>query len=199
MGDAAEKSAVPLTELKWGDQSAFERRHEEMTRVFNDVYARMGEYFRKNADHRFVADLTQKAGEKVWAVWIREFMEWAPPPQPARFAKRVARNLLLDHRASQKASVKLIDHKVDVNDVDVEIEEAKPGDAGDEEFQKRVDDTVAAMSEKMGRVWTLKAGGWEYDEIAAELGIKESTARSHISDATKLLRASLQPYLEGRQ
>ena len=199
MGDAAEKSAVPLTELVWGDQAAFERRHAEMTRVFNDVYARLEEYFRKNADHRFVADLAQKAGEKVWALWIRQFMEWAPPPEPARFAKRVAGNLLLDHRASQKASVKLIDHKVDVGDVDVPIEERRPGDAGDEEFQTRVDDTVAAMPEKMGQVWTLRFGGADYDEIAAGLGIVESTARRHIHDATERLQASLQPYLEGRQ
>jgi RNA polymerase sigma factor (sigma-70 family) len=197
MGDAA----VLLTELVWGDQAAFERRHDEMTRVFDDVYARMEKYFRKNAEDPFVADLTQKAGEKVWALWIRQFIEWewAPPPEPVRFAKRVARNLLLDHRASQKASVKLIDHKVDVGDVDVPIEERRPGDAGDEEFQKRVDDTVAAMPEKMGQVWTLRAGGAEYDEIAAELGIEESTARRHIHDATKRLQASLQPYLEGRR
>jgi RNA polymerase sigma factor (sigma-70 family) len=197
MGDAA----VLLTELVWGDQAAFERRHDEMTRVFDDVYARMEKYFRKNAEDPFVADLTQKAGEKVWALWIRQFIEWewAPPPEPVRFAKRVARNLLLDHRASQKASVKLIDHKVDVGDVDVPIEERRPGDAGDEEFQKRVNDTVAAMPKKMGQVWTLRAGGAEYDEIAAELGIEESTARRHIHDATKRLQASLQPYLEGRR
>jgi hypothetical protein len=37
MGDAASKSAVPLTELAWGDQAAFQRRHAEMERIYMDV------------------------------------------------------------------------------------------------------------------------------------------------------------------
>lgn len=197
MGDAA----VPLTELVWGDQSTFEGRHADMTRVFDDVYARMGTYYRKNADRRFVADLTQRAGAKVWALWTRQFrlMEWVPPPKSEGYAKRVACNLLRDHRESQRASVKHVDHTVDVAKVDVEVEEARPGDAGDAEFLRRVQAEVAAMPEMRGKVWKLKAGGWKYDEIARELGIDVSTARSHISDATRQLRESLGSYLEGGQ
>jgi RNA polymerase sigma-70 factor, ECF subfamily len=59
-----------------------------------------------------------------------------------------------------------------------------------------------AISELPGvrrEVVILRAAGYEYDEIAAQLGITKSTVRSHISDARQQLSRAVPRDWEGEQ
>ncbi len=52
------------------------------------------------------------------------------------------------------------------------------------------------MPPRMRSVWELTIAGWEVPEIAAELGVTESTIYNHQSHAAKRLGVSLKSYLE---
>ena len=191
MGDPEKTSGEEPTDPARSAQLA------EIARIHMNVYGRIGAYLLKNAPTVEVAqELTQKAGEQLWTRWTRDPAAFAAPPEPQYLAERVARNLLIKQRRDEERWAELIE---DVEDLD-ELEADRAGDYLDdavfEELQDRVDLLVEKMPPRMRAVWELSIGGYEVPEIAAELGIEESTVRSHLSNAAKRLGGSLKPYLE---
>jgi len=87
------------------------------------------------------------------------------------------------------------------------------GDAVEQESSQRSPDENVHAREYLRLVWTaiselpgvrqevvvLHAAGYEYEEIAAQLGIRISTVRSHISDARQQLSQAVRRDWEGAQ
>lgn len=193
---AAPKSPVRTSKVR---QQRLARARAAFEKVYRQLYSRACSVVRKHAGDS-TEDIVQQAFLEMWeACYMNGEL---PEESPKGFLYRVLRHRLVDHIRADSRS---LERDVDVELVDEEVNQ--PLNALDARrvadgnlLQARIDYLVAAMPPKTAQAWQLSIEHHrDPDAIAAALGVSKDTARWHVWEAKKRLRAALEKdgYLAG--
>lgn len=176
-------------------------REAELRRVYRDVDARVRKYLKRrralNAD-----DVAQELATRLWIRWTAHGASFVAPEDCQTFAETLVRNYLRNElrRLSNWSQVIDDDPNLNVDDI-VVASSPDPHDAlVDAESLEQVKRWIARLPKKRGDVMRLLLlDGRDYSEIAAELGVSESTVRSHVFNTYEVLDPIVKRYFtEGR-
>ncbi|WP_164111888.1 MULTISPECIES: RNA polymerase sigma factor [Sphingobacterium] len=99
------------------------------------------------------------------------------------------RNSILNHFAHQKVRTKYVDSMIEFADVSTVFTDHL---VRERQFSEIIEAEIAALPDKMRLVFEMSRKlNLSHQEIAAELGITESTVNRQISNALKILRTKL--------
>lgn len=170
-----------ILRMKSGEQTAF-------TEIYNRHWEKMASYaIRLTRSEDEAADIVQEIFVSLW----NRSAELEIKGTLISYLIKATRNLSL--RYIQKNIVKhdfllrlSAHHKISITDIVEEIIV--------KELQLKVDDAVTRLPSKMQQIYLLSRNEQlSYREIAELLGIAEGTVKKQISNALKLISASISP------
>lgn len=167
--DVPASPAVPYTDA----ESLFRAVHADLARA---AYGLLG-------NHADVDDAVQNGFYKLMMAWSR-VGNLATPGQQRAYLMRIVLNEALQilrypHRRWEQLDADVGEHAA--------TQESFEGEIQAREDLRLVWRAISELPEMRRQVVLLRAAGYEYKEIAARLGVAQSTVRSHISDARKQL------------
>jgi RNA polymerase sigma-70 factor, ECF subfamily len=166
-------------------ESLFRAAYDDMTRT---AYALLG----NRAD---TEDATQNSFHRLMMAWSR--VGGLPTVRKQRsYLIRIVINEALQilrypHRRWERPDLNAVEHGP--------IQESLDENVHAREYLRLVWKAISELPGVRREVVILRAAGYEYDEIAAQLGITKSTVRSHISDARQQLSRAVPRDWEGEQ
>ena len=169
----------------------------EFKRVCLDVYAHIKEAVRRRKVHD-ADDIEQECKTRLLVRWRAAGASLVVPDDLHAFAEKIVANYFVDLARSLATRREVFDDNPD-HDVDA-IEPEKPQDPdtalGERERLEQAYEWLELLPEKMRGVMRRHIDGLDYAEIASELGISESTVRSHVHNARQLLHQIVARYGE---
>ena len=161
------------------------------------VCARIKEAVRRRRAHD-ADDIEQECKTRLLVRWRAAGASLVVPDDLHAFAEKIVANYFVDLARSLATRREVFDDNPD-HDVDA-IEPENPQDPdtalGQRERLEQAYEWLELLPEKMRGVMRRHIDGLEYAEIASELGISESTVRSHVHNARQLLHEIVARYGE---
>ena len=193
-----DEDKAPVDDSRPGPDSA---GGAELRRVYLDMDTRVREYLKRrkalNAD-----DIAQALATRLWIRWNAQGASFVAPEDPQTFAETLVRNYLRNElrRLSNWRQVFDDDPNLNVDEIVVSSTPDPHEALVEAESLEQVERWVSRLPTKRGAVMRLLLlDGREYSEIAAELGLAESTVRSHVFNTYEVLDPVVKRYFkEGR-
>ncbi|MCJ8208090.1 RNA polymerase sigma factor [Mucilaginibacter sp. RS28] len=165
-----------LTQLKQGDQAAFEIIYDRYSeRIFQNT-------LRLTRSREISEELLQEAFYRIW-----DKRAQIDPDKPFKaYLFRIAENLAYDHfrkvAKDRRLSEKLLQTAADCYEHIDDLIEAK-------EYNELLTAAINGLPERRREVFILcKLDGKSYHEVSKMLGISEATINDHIVKATRFLK-----------
>jgi len=184
-GDSS-RTAISPPQDPYGDaESLFRAAYDDMVRT---AYAILG----NRAD---TEDATQNSCHRLMMAWQR--VAGLPTARQQRaYLIRIVTNEALQilrypHRKWEQTTSDVVEQESSQRSPDENMHAR--------EYLRLVWTAISELPGVRQEVVVLHAAGYEYEEIAAQLGIRISTVRSHISDARQQLSQAVRRDWEGAQ
>jgi RNA polymerase sigma factor (sigma-70 family) len=199
MGDVEGEveSEVARLGTERGFTSVAGARQRGLEAIYMDVVQRIGAYGRRHLCLEDALDVMQDAALELWKRWHGiPAAAFNPPQNLQAFAERVARNHIVNLVKRRKRWVDIVTDDTSLK----ESEEPRSADLHEEMMARDLEALLyrhhAEMPAKMRAAYELHMAGETYPEMARQLGCTESTARSHVSNAKRILAEAGATYLQ---
>jgi len=178
-----EPDEVLFARIVRGDVAAFDPLYERYeSRLFGFLVARLG----NRAD----------AEELFHESFVRTLRSGASLDRDGAFRTylyRVARNLALNHKRSERRGARAIERAAEDDVVDATAHDR----LADEELRRALDAAVARLPSALSELFHLRCSGLSYEEMASVLEVPLGTVKSRMSQMVGQLREELKPWTAG--
>lgn len=183
-----------MIRARGGDMAAFETLYGRYRKPL------LGFFSRLTGDSTLAEDLTQETFVRLWRARER----YEPSGKFTTYLFQIAKNHWLNEREKKLRRVSAASLEAGGSESGNGFRDSIPaggrgpvGEALNRELAGRIDEAVAALSDKLRVVFVLgQVKGMKYSDVAEILGIPLGTVKSRMANAEKAVRGRLSGYLD---